>query len=113
MPNPGQASDSIVETLDIFPTLCELAGLPEPEFVTGQTLKPILKDASSQGHTAIAIRGANTTIRTISHRAILHKGGHIELYDHKSSAKESVNIADQNPSLAKELVAEMKRRLSF
>ena len=113
MPNPGQASDSIVETLDIFPTLCELAGLPEPKFVTGQTLKPILKDASSQGHTAIAIRGANTTIRTMSHRAILHKGGHIELYNHKSPAKESVNIADQNPSLAKELVAEMKRRLSL
>ena len=32
---PGVATDAIVESLDVFPTLCDLAGLPVPDFVDG------------------------------------------------------------------------------
>jgi arylsulfatase A-like enzyme len=33
-----------VELLDIYPTLCELAGLPIPEHVEGRSLVPILNN---------------------------------------------------------------------
>ena len=36
-----------VELLDIFPTLCDLAGLPKPDGLEGLSLLPQLKDAAA------------------------------------------------------------------
>ena len=38
----GKTTDALVELIDIYPTLCELAGLPAPDFVQGVSLRPIL-----------------------------------------------------------------------
>ncbi|MEM8911779.1 MAG: sulfatase [Planctomycetota bacterium] len=46
----GQVTNSFAELLDIYPTLCELAGVPVPDFVEGKSLVPILRDAKSQVH---------------------------------------------------------------
>ncbi len=43
----GQKSDSPVEFVDIYPTLCELAGLPVPEVLEGISLIPVLNDPSA------------------------------------------------------------------
>jgi arylsulfatase A-like enzyme len=40
----GRKTESLVELLDIYPTLCELAGLPIPEHVEGRSLVPILNN---------------------------------------------------------------------
>ena len=40
---PGKSTSSMVETPDIFPTLCDLAGLPAPDFVDVVSLQPIWK----------------------------------------------------------------------
>ena len=40
----GAKSKSPVEFLDIYPTLCDLAGLPKPEGLHGTSLVPILDD---------------------------------------------------------------------
>ena len=37
IPQPGASSESLVETLDLFPTLCDLAGLPGPQGLPGTT----------------------------------------------------------------------------
>jgi iduronate 2-sulfatase len=50
----GAASAAIVESIDIFPTLCDLAGLPIPEFAHGESLKPMLEEPETDGHTAIS-----------------------------------------------------------
>tara|TARA_R110002049_G_scaffold2750_4_gene21998 strand:- start:184253 stop:185695 length:1443 start_codon:yes stop_codon:yes gene_type:complete len=109
--HPGEATDSIVETIDVFPTLCELTGVETPDFVQGVSLRPLLADATSSGHPAIAYRSKATTIRTDKHRLILHDDGFAELYDHTTAAKETRNIADANPMLVKELSDQMKERL--
>jgi N-sulfoglucosamine sulfohydrolase len=38
----GRAVDSLVSHLDIFPTLCDLTGLPRPDWLEGQSLVPLL-----------------------------------------------------------------------
>jgi iduronate 2-sulfatase len=42
--NAGQRTTSLVELLDLFPTLVELARLPVPKGLDGRSLVPILKD---------------------------------------------------------------------
>ena len=111
MKKPGEPTDSIVETLDVFPTLCELAGLPLPDFGHGTSLRPLLDDPASPGHPAIAYRKNAQTIRTATHRLILHKDGYAELYDHTSAEKETKNVAEANPSLVKRLTANLRDRL--
>ena len=107
---PGVATDSMVETLDLFPTICELTGVPKPDFAHGVSLKPILDDPNSPGHSAIAYRNSQRTIRTQTHRLIVHKDGHVELYDHTTVAKETVNVAHANASLVADLTKRLRKR---
>ena len=108
---PGESTDSIVETLDVFPTLCDLAGLPQPDFVDGISLRPLLEDPASSGHPAISYGSGAKTIRTDTHRLIVHNDGHAELYDHTSTEKETKNIATANPDLVGDLLSSLKERL--
>ena len=102
----------MVETLDVFPTLCDLAGLPKPGYLQGVSLLPLLKSPAAKGHAAIAYKGSNRTIRTDTHRLIMHRDGFAELYDHTSKAGETKNVADDNPELVKSLGEQLTKRLS-
>lgn len=43
----GSKTDAIVELVDLYPTLSELAGVPVPEDLDGESLLPLLRDPSS------------------------------------------------------------------
>ena len=100
----GQKTMAIVETLDIFPTICELAEVSKPDFVEGVSLVPIMKDPGSTGRPAIGYTRDQRTLRTQTHRLILHKNGGVELYDHTSPEKETKNIAQENSELVLSLI---------
>jgi iduronate 2-sulfatase len=102
--SPGEPTDSIVETLDIFPTLCELAGLPQPDFCDGVSLRPILGKPLALGQGVAISYNSSRTIRTHTHRMIVHRSGHVELYDHTSEAGETENVADKNADVVKKLL---------
>lgn len=107
----GAKSPAIVETIDIFPTLCELSGIPLPTFVDGVSLRPILNDPEhALGHPAIAYASART-IRTDRYRYIEHTDGHVELYDHQQPEAETRNIANENPGVVSALSGQLSSRL--
>jgi iduronate 2-sulfatase len=103
MSEPGKKSTAVVETVDIFPTLCELAKLPVPDFGHGVTLMPQLADPNAPGHAAFGYHGKAQTIRTDTHRMVLHSDGYVELYDHRSTKKETENEAEQQLRIREEL----------
>ncbi|MDZ8118776.1 sulfatase [Pontiella agarivorans] len=108
---PGKPSNAIVETLDLFPTVCELAGLEIPGFVEGASLVPQLMDPDIKGRSAIAYWREVQSIRTKRYRLVLHPDGQKELYDHHSAEKETRNVVSQYPEVAVDLEKKLKTRL--
>lgn len=107
----GTATKAMVETLDIFLTLCELTGLTTPNYAEGKSLKSILENPTIEGHPAVSYNSKASTIRTNTHRLILHKDGFVELYDHTSLEKETNNIAGSEPELVATLKQELLQKL--
>ncbi len=103
MVKPGVKSEAIVESIDVYPTLCELVGIPIPEGIDGESLTKILRDPSMKGGTAISYFGNSETIRTDRYRLIRHPKNKFELYDHTSADGETINLADKNPELIDEI----------
>ena len=112
MPNPGKLSHSMVETVDVFPTLVELSGIPKAKYVDGVSLKPILEEPETPGHDAFGYfsRGYGHTIRTKTHRMIAHTDGYIELYDHRTLEGETRNVADHQLEIVAQLKAKIEKR---
>ena len=113
MAHPGAFTDAIVETLDVFPTLCDLAQLPVPDFLHGASLRPLLEDPSSSGHPAVAYHRKASTIRTQTHRLVLHDDGYAELYDHTAGAGETRNVAASSPAIVERLSSLLQDRLGL
>lgn len=114
--DPGSKSDSLVEFVDVYPTLCELAGLPVPNGLEGTSMVPVIKDpkrpwkkaAFSQHPRPGHIMGY--TIRTDRYRYTewIKDGKEnvgVELYDYEKDPQGDVNIAAQPES--KELASKM------
>ena len=112
MEHEGSKTNAIVETLDIFPTLCDLTGIEIPKFAQGVSLKVILENPNTTGHLALAYKNGVTTIRSATYRLLLHEDGFVELYDHTSAKKETKNVADNNPDLVEELKQALKTKLN-
>ena len=117
----GTATESLTEFIDIYPTLCELAGLPLPDHLDGQSLVPLLKNPSVnlKDH-AISRFQEGDTIRSDQFRYTIYRDkdgtqtGHM-LYDHRKDPDENVNVAGEAEyapvvkDLARELQAGMGR----
>lgn len=115
MEKAGEKSDAIVETVDIYPTLCELAGVPKPDGLSGKSLVGNLKDPSAEGSAALSYWGQAETIRTPQYRLIRHlingEGVAYELYDHTGNDGETTNLAAAKPEVVKELSAMIDARM--
>jgi arylsulfatase A-like enzyme len=66
---PGRACGRLVEFVDIYPTLCDLCGVPPPGHLQGKSLGPLLADVEAAHKPAIFTRyGAGDAVRTDTHR---------------------------------------------
>ena len=106
---PGTRVAALTEFIDIYPSLCELAGLPIPEHVQGTSFLPQMSDPTLPGKPyAVGRFGSGDTIRSDDARFSQYStaAGEITgtmLYDHRVDPRENVNIAAERPAEAKEL----------
>jgi uncharacterized sulfatase len=115
----GKSCDALVEFIDIFPTLTDLAGVARPEGLHGKSLRPLLSDPAQKQFKPAAytqtIRPGNImgrTVRTDRWRFTQWGDGDdapTELYDHQNDPNEWTNLAADPKHAA--TVAEMKRLL--
>jgi N-sulfoglucosamine sulfohydrolase len=49
----GKVYDAMVSHLDIYPTLCEIAGAEKPDFLQGSSLLPLVRDETDRIHDEI------------------------------------------------------------
>lgn len=90
---PGRTSAQ-VELVDMYPTVCELMGIPIPATVQGKSLVPIIKDASATIREAsYTWYNANDSLRTKRWAYIRYRDGKEELYDMDKDPKQFDNLA--------------------
>ncbi len=44
MKTAGTSTEALVELVDLYPTLCDLAGIPQPDHISGQSFIPVIED---------------------------------------------------------------------
>lgn len=116
---PGSSTRQIAETVDIFPTLAELCGLPKPagpQPIDGTSLVPVLKDPAARvkdhAYHCFRLARLGRAIRTDRYRLVewrnadeAESAAAIELYDYTEGPVERENIAQARPEVVKELRA--------
>ncbi len=91
--SPGR-SDSIVELVDIYPTLSDLAGLQTPPAVQGDSLVPVLRDPSAAVKEGALSFNKGHSFRVPDWHYMRYTDGTQELYDMNADPKEFDNLAE-------------------
>jgi iduronate 2-sulfatase len=112
----GTTSKSLTETVDIFPTIAELAGLPLPQNIDGESFVKTLKNPHENSaafvyHVYPREGMLGRAIRTERYRLVEWKkpGAEpstaiFELYDYKTDPLETVNLANSQKNVVEELL---------
>jgi N-sulfoglucosamine sulfohydrolase len=81
----GHVTDALVSQVDLYPTLCELAGAPAPDGLHGRSLMPLVRKEAAQVRDELfaeltyhAAYDPQRAIRTRRHKLIRHFGDHLE-----------------------------------
>jgi choline-sulfatase len=84
----------LVEHVDFYPTLCELAGVPVPGSVQGRSLVPLLQDRSvTWPNLVFSELGEMVMVRNERHKCVFYDGTPSELYDMTEDPREFTNLA--------------------
>ena len=113
----GSVSSALVETVDLYPTLAALAGLPAPEGLDGKSFAALFDEpaADHRGH-AIHVYPRDgrlgRAIRTDRYRLVEWKKigddpatAEWELYDYETDPGETKNLAAAEPGIVRDLQA--------
>ena len=124
-------SNAMISSEDIFPTLCDLAGWPLPDYqLTGQNFAPVLSGGAGSRHEIFAVeatRQASLALRTdkwkLIQPIIADKNGvplpdfHGKprdaaplLFDMENDVAETKNVAQEQPVVRDEMAARLKSR---
>jgi arylsulfatase A-like enzyme len=110
----GAYCSKVVSTIDIYPSLMQLSGLPMPYNTMGKSLLPLLKDPEDPHWKQVAYSYFNhgISMRNARYRLTRYfRTGQplVELYDHKTDPYENKNIAAERPDLVKQLMVVLKK----
>jgi iduronate 2-sulfatase len=113
----GAVSQSLVESVDIYPTLCKLADLPVPDALDGVSFEAALNNPAAATKEAVIHvyprrDMIGRAVRTARHRLVEWKqpsadadGAILELYDYEADPDETKNLAVEQPEVVAELRA--------
>ena len=130
MKNAGTHSDALVEFVDMYPTLCDLAGIPLPGHLEGTSFKPLVNEPNRAWKSAAFSQYPRPGSKTAGHGALMgytmrtdryrftvwvDRNDHTvveatELYDHQTDPQENYNLAQkpENAGLVARLMAQWK-----
>lgn len=130
----GKNCSQLTELVDLFPTLCDLAGIDKPDYMEGVSLKPLLKDPDLELKNAVFSQyvrrpknspdqkrymGYSMVTKRYHYVEWYHwdnekkaagKMAAVELYDNQNDPKENINIAGfpENAELIQNLSKKLK-----
>jgi arylsulfatase A-like enzyme len=110
----GKASPRIVEAVDLYATLADLCGLPRPQGISGESLRPLLNNPTTKWNQpayTVTKFGQNIgkAVRTERWRYVEWDDGGAMLLDRQKDPHELKNLA--NDAAHAKVVAEMKALL--
>jgi len=110
----GIATDCFAESIDLYPTLCELCDIPVPESVEGQSFVPALRDPEAKPKDfALGFwRKSGTdgySIRTDRYRLVRwgsnpNSPTQIDLFDYQTDPEGKQNVASSQPGVVTDLL---------
>jgi len=112
----GKYTEAMTEYVDIYPTLCDLAGLDIPEHLDGISFKSVLKDPSTSVKDAVYCRyieGESVVTKHYTYTEWSNLSGEKYarmLYDNENDPEENINISEnpRNASLVQEFSLKIK-----
>ena len=89
----GLRNNQPISHVDIYPSLCDFAGIPKPGHLEGRSILPLLKDPSATRDFAFLSYGPqNTAAQSERYRYLRYEDGSEELYDHQKDPHEWTNL---------------------
>ena len=110
----GHVSRSLVEFVDVYPTVADVCGLKMPHEVAGVSLRPVLESPDAKLKDAaftLVTRGPKLygqSIRTARWRFTRWSDDQTELYDHDQDPEELHDVASEHPIIVNELTKQLQ-----
>jgi iduronate 2-sulfatase len=106
----GMQINALTEHVDIYPTLCDLCGIPKPDFLEGTSMVPLLESPDRpwgkavfahrkhMWHDRLQVYKIANTVRTHTHRLTIYLDKnddeiYVELFDYQKDPHETTNFA--------------------
>ncbi|MCP4788008.1 MAG: hypothetical protein GY903_16075 [Fuerstiella sp.] len=105
----------LVESIDLYPTLCKLSGLKSPDHLQGNSFAGLMKDPQAEWKTtAVGRFQKGDTIRTRGFRFTEYSDAvgtqtAAMLYDHAADPDEDVNVLESRQQIVSELTKQLHR----
>ena len=112
--NMGVNYDGLVSSVDLYPTICKVAGLENPYELDGKSLTPIFYKKTKKHHDKVySFFGNGASVRTERFRLTHYKikgEDFYDLYDLKKDPNELENVADLHPKVVEKLSKDLNNK---
>ena len=114
----GYKSDAMIEYVDLYPTICEIAGITPPSYIHGESFVSVLKNPEKEHKTEIYSRYQTLEVvqdkKFSYHEVLQHNTGKVlynMLFDMENDKKQYFNISNNSEYL--EIVNSYSKKLKL
>ncbi|HOY56912.1 MAG TPA: sulfatase-like hydrolase/transferase [Verrucomicrobiota bacterium] len=95
---PGKSTTALTSLVDVFPTLCDVLGVPQPSGLEGESLRPLWEGTRDRIRDSVFLPFMQTqrAVRDERWKLIVYpKIGHAQLFDLQTDPHEITNLVDR------------------